>query len=93
MAFGISEDTAVMTSKDITQDGMPILEVSHEDDEKDGSFWQFHSGNGNYAMDRMQLVRLGTILGIDPSVENIAHLEMGRTARRRAIGEPWLIDS
>lgn len=91
MPFNISGDTMVVTSIDITQGKLPIMEVSHEDDEEGGSLWQFHSGNGDYSMDRMQLVRLDTILNIDPGLIEIAGLGMGRTARRRAIGEPWLI--
>lgn len=89
--FNISEDTMVVTSKDVTLDGLPILEVSHEDDEEGGSLWQFHSASGDYSMDRMQLVRLDTILSIDPSLREFPSLSMGCTARRRAIGEPWLI--
>jgi len=91
MAFNISADTMVITSVDITRDGLPILEVSHEDDEEGGSLWQFHSGNGDYSMERMELVRLDTILGLDPALKDISELAMGRTARRRAVGEPWLI--
>lgn len=91
MPFNISEDTMVVTSTDITRAGLPILEVSHEDDEEGGSLWQFHSGNGDYSMDRMELVRLGTVLSIDPDLKDISDLAMGRTARRRAVGEPWLI--
>lgn len=91
MSFNISDDTMVVTSIDVTQGKLPIMQVSHEDDEEGGSLWQFHSGSGDYSMDRMQLVRLDTILNIDPTLVEIAGLEMGRTARRRAIGEPWLI--
>jgi hypothetical protein len=91
MLFNITEDTMVVTSMDITQDGLPILQVSHEDDEEGGSLWQFHSGSGNYSMDRIQLVRLSTVMSIDPDIGEIAGLAMGRTARRRAKGEPWLI--
>lgn len=89
MPFNISPDAAVVTSIEVTRDGFPILEVSHEADEEGGSLWQFHSGNGDYSLGRMQLVRLSTILSIDPSVEEVSGLKMGQTARRHTINEPW----
>ena len=90
-SFKISNDTMVVTSTYITRDGFPILEVSHEDDEDRGSLWQFHAGNGDYGMDRMQLVRLGTILALDFSITELGDLGMGLTARRSASGESWTI--
>ena len=89
--FNISDDTMVVTSKYVTEQGFSITEVSHEDDEEGGSLWQFHCGNGDYSMQQMQLVRLDTILAIDPSVVDVASLEMGATAKRAARGLPWKI--
>lgn len=37
----------------------------------------------------MKLVRLGTILKIDPSINEVADLPIGFGARRLAIGQPW----
>lgn len=90
-SFDISWETMVVTSTFVTRDGLPILEVSHEDDGEGGSLWQFHAGNGHYAMDRMQLVRLATILSLDSSVAETAGLGVGLAARRASIGEPWVI--
>ena len=53
----MGDETMVVTSSYVTQYGMPVLEVSHEDDEEGGSLWQFHAGNGDYDMSKMQLVR------------------------------------
>jgi hypothetical protein len=89
--FGISDDTAVVTSIYVTKDGMPIIEVTHQDDEEGGHLWQFHAGNGDYSADKLQLVRLSTILRIDPSLKDISHLKLGMTARREAVGEEWRI--
>lgn len=86
--FGIADDTVVVTSTYVTADALPILEVSHEDDEG-GSLWQFHCGNGDFDMERMQLVRLDTILRIDPSVVGAAHLVKGEVARRVSKGADW----
>lgn len=90
--FNISNDTMVVTSSFVTGDGYPILEVSHEDDEEGGSLWQFHCGNGDYSMEKMKLVRLDTILTIDPTVREVAGLVMGYCARRLGPNSPWEID-
>lgn len=87
--FCIQPETMVVTSTYVTEMRLPILEVSHEDDEEGGSLWQFHCGNGDYSMERMQLVRLETVLAIDPSVVDVADLPVGATAKRRAKGLPW----
>jgi hypothetical protein len=89
--FGISDDTAVVTSSYVTRDGCPILEVSCELDEEGGRLWQFHCGNGDYSMDKMELVRLDTIIKIDPSILGLADLQMGQTAKRKALNSPWTI--
>ena len=91
ISFNIADDTMVVTSSYVTQGGYPILEVSHEDDEEGGSLWQFHCGNGDYSMDKMELVRLDTILGMDPTVIEIAHLPLGQCARRPAPNANWSI--
>ena len=89
--FDISPDTMVVTSTYITEGLLPVLEVSVEDDEEGGSLWQFHSGNGDYDMARMQLVRLDTILGLDPRLCELASLRKGQVARRLTFQSPWVI--
>jgi len=89
--FEIPNETMVITSSYVTEDFHPILEVSHEDNEEGGSLWQFHSGNRDYSMERMRLVRLDTVLALDPTIIEIADLPMGKTARRSAHGVPWTI--
>ncbi|MDB5386013.1 MAG: hypothetical protein JWM11_1659 [Planctomycetaceae bacterium] len=91
-SFNIPVDTMVVTSCYATSGELPIVEVSHQDNEDGGSLWQFHCDNGDYSMTKMQLVRLETILEIDPTVLEIADLEMGATARRIALGLPWTIE-
>lgn len=89
--FNISDETMVVTSSYVTREELPILEVSHEDDEEGGSLWQFHCGNGDYSMDKMELVRLDTILRIDPTVREVADLGMGKCARRSRPNAPWVL--
>jgi hypothetical protein len=88
--FDLPVETMVMTSTYVTRDGMPILQVSHEYDEVDGDDWQFHCGNDDYSMEKLQLVRLSTILKFDPDLLVIADLPVGYVAKRTAVGIPWV---
>lgn len=90
-SFPIADNVAVITSTYVTRDGMPILLVTREEDDEEGESWQFHCGNGDYAMERMQLVGLGTVLRIDPTVREVADLPLGHCATRTAVGAPWTI--
>ena len=89
-AFPISPDTMVVTSKFVTMDWHPIRLVSREADEEGGELWQFHSGNENYSMDEIQLVRLDTVIKLDPTIQEIGDLPMGFCARRPGTGAPWV---
>ena len=91
--FPIARTEPVITSSYVTEGGEPILYVSHDPDDESatGGAWQFHCGNGDYAMERMQLVALETILAIDPSVAEVADMSIGYGARRTAPGATWHI--
>jgi len=89
--FSISFDTAVVTSTYVMQDKLPILYVSHQDD--DGrSLWQFHCGNNDYSMEKMILVGLGTILATDSTLIELADLKKGCCATRKSPDAPWHIE-
>jgi hypothetical protein len=89
--FDVSDDATVVTSSYVTNLLLPILVVFHELDEEGGSLWQFHCGNDDYSMEKMQLVRLDTILRLDPSVLEVADLPVGGTAQRRSREDAWII--
>jgi hypothetical protein len=82
---------AVVTTKYVTRDRMPILVVWRERGEDGDDIWQFHCGNGDYDLQKLLLVRLDEVLGIDPTIAGVAHLAGGQVARRAAVGEPWTI--
>jgi hypothetical protein len=88
--FSITNDTMVMTTSYVTTQRLPILYVAHQDDEEGGSLWQFHCDNGDYSQDKLQLVRLDTILKLDPAIAEIADLPIGSSARRKNPTSPWL---
>lgn len=91
MNNNIPDDTSVVTSSYVTQDKLPILRVSHQDDEEGGDIWQFHCGNGDYDMSKMQLVRLSTILSIDSSVSTVLDIPIGYCAVRKSQSAEWEI--
>lgn len=88
--FEISMESLVMTSTYITHERFPVLQVNHQHDEEDGDDWQFHCGNGDYSMDKMQLVRLSTILGFDPDLIVVSDLPVGMVAIRKSSVHPWV---
>ncbi|MEM9400478.1 MAG: hypothetical protein AAF984_09740 [Verrucomicrobiota bacterium] len=90
MEFKETLDTMVVTSSYVTSDRMPILYVSYEIDEEEGGIWQFHCGNDDYSEDKIQLVSLNTIIGIDQSVKSVADLKNGYGARRKSVQDPWI---
>lgn len=68
---------------------MPILQVDHNYDPEEGVDWQFHCGNDDYAMEKMRLVRLSTILQIDPDIINVSDLPSGYVAVRKSSADKW----
>jgi hypothetical protein len=78
-------NVAVFTSAGVMKGGMPILHVSHDDD--DGA-WQFHSGQaveGEQAM----IVALREIVKLDPSVQALVDLPYGWIATRASATSEW----
>ena len=81
----------VVTSSYVLEERMPILDVIHGEDEE-GELWQFHCGNGDFSSQHLRLVRLETIMRRDPSLLEMAELELGMRARRPEIGGEWSIE-
>lgn len=88
--FNISIDTPVVTSAYVVNENMPILYVSHEYDDEDGPIWQFHCGNEDYDVNKMLLVSLEGILGVDRFIKEVSGLPMNFVARRKYIGDAWV---
>jgi hypothetical protein len=79
----------VVTSTYVTRDRMPILLVSREEGEDDEEQWQFHCGNDDYDFSKLQLVRLDTLIKLDPTLVDVARLAVGHVARRASLQDPW----
>jgi len=88
--FAIPSNTSVVTSTYVMQDKLPILYVSHEDDDGE-SLWQFHCGNNDFSMGKMMLVGLGAVLATDSSLMELADLKKGFGATRKSLDTPWHI--
>lgn len=86
----LDRNIMVVTSTYVMQEGMPILYVSNDDDGEGGLVWQFHCDNGDYRMEKMLLVRLETVLNIDPGLFKIC-LDVGEEARREDVDSEWII--
>ncbi len=81
-----TQDTLVFTTKEIINQGAPILLVTHDED--DGS-WQFLSGQDISEKDAM-IVGLIEILNHDASLKSVLNLPMGYFATRGRISEEWI---
>lgn len=84
--FADASNTASFTSTHIFKQGLPILQVFH--DEEDRS-WQFHSGKTVTTKDLL-IVGLGEVVRLDPSIAELADLPLGWQAHRQSTKEPWL---
>jgi hypothetical protein len=83
--FDQAPNVVAVTSTHITQDGLPVLLVTHYDD--DGS-WGFQSGQP-VTMAEAQLVSMKTVFGFDPTIVEVADLETGWSAVRESVGSQW----
>lgn len=83
--FDQAPNVAAVTSTHITTQGLPILLVTHY--EEDDS-WGFQSGHPVTTADA-QVVAMKTIMEIDPSVAEIASLAPGYSAARESVGGKW----
>ena len=83
--FPDPEETEVVTLDRIVRREAPILLVSHDID--DGG-WQFVDGNQVFEEDG-EVVLLGEIAQLDPTVIDLADLPIGWHAWRPSRDQPW----
>ncbi|WP_243186734.1 hypothetical protein [Clostridium intestinale] len=83
--FSDVENTAVFTTKEVVKEGMPILYVSHDED--DGA-WQFHYGSDVNIEDSM-IVSLKSIVSLDNTLNQLYDLPLGWIATRKNIDSSW----
>lgn len=83
--FADAANTAVITTRQVIEQGLPIRRVSHDLD--DGA-WQFLCGTTNAESDA-RIVGLGEIVRLDPSVREVADLPLGWVAWRSSRSDAW----
>jgi hypothetical protein len=83
--FDQPPNCAVMTVKDIIAGELPILFVSHDEDDHG---WQFLSGD-SVSKEDASVVALREIVELDPSVLKLADLPAGWIATRRSANAGW----
>ena len=84
--FDEERNVAVFTVKQIFEKNIPILYVSH--DEEDGA-WQFLTGDVP-EVDDMMIVALEQIVMHDPTINELFDLPMGNFAERKFVGDKWI---
>ena len=67
-------------------EGKPILYVSHDED----GCWQFLCG-GHHSEEYARIVSLASILNIDASMSDLAHLNYGQYAEAKDASSDWIV--
>src|SRR5688500_5885943 len=84
--FDQDPDCAVITVRQITEEGAPIQHVTH-DSEDHG--WQFLTLVDAKEQDVM-IVSFREVVGLDPTLLTLAELPSGWQAWRQSIGSEWI---
>ncbi len=80
-----AQNLAVITLRQVIQDGIPVCFVSHDED--DGG-WQFLTLESFTSADA-RVVGLGELLSHDPSLAELMDLQIGWKAFRKCVNSPW----
>jgi hypothetical protein len=83
--FSDAKNTAVFTTRQVINEGMPILYVSHDED--DGS-WQFHHGS-NVNIEDAMIVSLQMMVSLDDTLNHLFDLPLGWIAVRKSTNDTW----
>jgi hypothetical protein len=76
---------AALTTRQVLDDGFPILRVVHYSDEED---WAFTCGTTN-ANEDGRLIAMEEAMEIDSTIAEVADLPLGWGASRTHIGGQW----
>lgn len=79
------KNTAVFTTRQGVNQNIPVLYVSHDED--DGA-WQFHHGE-NISIEDAMIVSLAEIISLDNTLNELFDLPLGWIAIRKSINDSW----
>ena len=77
---------ASISTRQVFEEGYPILRVSHDED--DGG-WQFLCGTTDIVEDG-RVVGIGDVIELDPSISEVSDLPLGWIAYRETADSPWV---
>jgi len=83
--FDQEKNVAALTTKQVLEDGLPVLVVVHYADECD---WAFLCDTTDEEEDA-RVVAMKTVIDTDPSLYGVAELEPGWVAERADKDSPW----
>jgi hypothetical protein len=83
--FDQGPTVACITTAQVLEQHLPVLRVTHYDDDHS---WGFTCGTTNNSQDA-RVVGMGEMLKLDPSLASIADLLPGWSAYRRTPNGPW----
>ncbi len=84
--FDQARNVAAITTRQVIEDGSPILTVLHYGFDHS---WAFVCGTSNATEDG-RVIGMGEALRMDPTLATIADLPPGYCAYRTAVGKPWI---
>jgi hypothetical protein len=83
--FDQAPNVAAITTRQVLEDGLPILCVTHYSDDHD---WAFVCGTTDATEDG-RVITMEEALNLDPTLRTIADLPPGWTAWRQQVGAAW----
>ncbi|MEM9266514.1 MAG: hypothetical protein AAGA46_13415 [Cyanobacteria bacterium P01_F01_bin.13] len=83
--FDQAKNVAAITTRQVLDEQHPILQVVHYSDDHS---WAFTCGTTDHPKDG-KVVGMGCIVGIDPTLKEIADLPPGWGAWRETAGGSW----
>ncbi|HEU4343278.1 MAG TPA: hypothetical protein VFU31_17140 [Candidatus Binatia bacterium] len=83
--FDQAENVAAITTKQVLEQGFPVLRVVHYSDDHS---WAFTCGTTDDPKDA-KVVGMGQIVAMDDTLREIADLPVGWGASRKKVGGPW----
>lgn len=85
--FNEDLNTAVLTTRFVFNDRKPILSVFHHAED---NMWEFLSEEISGCDADFMVVSLGEMIQLDPSIETLADLPLGKCAIRANVNSQWV---
>lgn len=84
--FSDPENTACMTCSHVLNQKLPILYVTHDEDD---GMWQFLCGAEEHTPEHAKVIGLGEAVGLDQSLNELNEMPLGVGAERKSTNDKW----